>query len=74
MGLVVPLLAVANACSALLARDLDVVLAGGVDLSLYPFELVGFSKAGALAEGEMRVYDARSAGFLPGEGYGFDAL
>ena len=29
--------------------DLDVALAGGVDLSLDPFELVGFAKAGALA-------------------------
>ena len=43
------LLAVAHACSALAAGDLDVALAGGVDLSLDPFELVGFAKAGALA-------------------------
>ena len=49
-------------------------LAGGVDLWLDPFELVGFAKAGALAHGEMRVYDARSAGFLPGEGCGFVVL
>ena len=55
------LLAVANACSALAARRLDVALAGGVDLSLDPFELVGFAKTGALAPDEMRVYDARSA-------------
>lgn len=65
------LLAVANACSALAAGDLDVALAGGVDLSLDPFELVGFARVGALAHGEMRVFDARSAGFLPGEGCGF---
>ncbi|HEV7514843.1 MAG TPA: beta-ketoacyl synthase N-terminal-like domain-containing protein, partial [Thermoanaerobaculia bacterium] len=71
------LLAVAQACSALAAGDLDVALAGGVDLSLDPFELVGFSRAGALVEataGEMRVYDRRSAGFLPGEGCGFAVL
>ncbi|HYX25888.1 MAG TPA: beta-ketoacyl synthase N-terminal-like domain-containing protein, partial [Thermoanaerobaculia bacterium] len=68
------LLAVANACSALTAGDLDVALAGGVDLSLDPFELVGFSRAGALAPDEMRVFDARSAGFLPGEGCGFVVL
>lgn len=68
------LLAVANACSALVAGDLDVALAGGVDLSLDPFELVGFAKAGALAPEEMRVYDTRSAGFLPGEGCGFVVL
>ncbi|HEX9941413.1 MAG TPA: type I polyketide synthase, partial [Thermoanaerobaculia bacterium] len=68
------LLAVANACSALAAGDLDVALAGGVDLSLDPFELVGFARVGALAPGEMRVFDARSSGFLPGEGCGFVVL
>lgn len=68
------LLAVANACSALTAGDLDVALAGGVDLSLDPFELVGFARTGALAPGEMRVYDARSQGFVPGEGSGFLVL
>ena len=52
------LLAVAHACSSLAAGDLDVALAGGVDLSLDPFELVGFAKAGALAKDEMRVFDA----------------
>ena len=68
------LLAVANACSALAAGDLDVALAGGVDLSLDPFELVGFAKTGALAAEEMRVFDERSAGFWPGEGCGFVVL
>ncbi len=68
------LLAVANACSALRAGDLDVALAGGVDLSLDPFELIGFAKTGALAPEKMRVYDARSAGFWPGEGCGFVVL
>ena len=68
------LLAVATACSALAAGDLDVGVAGGVDLSLDPFELVGFAKTGALAPDEMRVYDARSAGFWPGEGCGFVVL
>jgi enediyne polyketide synthase len=65
------LLAVANACSALVAGDLDVALAGGVDLSLDPFELVGFAKTGALASEMMRIYDVRSNGFWPGEGCGF---
>jgi enediyne polyketide synthase len=68
------LLAVANACNALILGDLDVAIAGGVDLSLDPFELVGFAKAGALAPGEMRVYDQRAAGFIPGEGCGFMVL
>ncbi|MBJ6763934.1 SDR family NAD(P)-dependent oxidoreductase [Myxococcaceae bacterium JPH2] len=68
------LLAVTQACGALVAGDLDVVLAGGVDLSLDPFELVGFAKTGALALEDMRVYDDRSAGFWPGEGCGFAVL
>ena len=68
------LLAISNACSALVAGDLDVVLAGGVDLSLDPFELVGFAKVGALATDDMRVFDAHGAGFWPGEGCGFVVL
>jgi len=68
------LLAVCQACSALAAGDLDVALAGGVDLSIDPFELVGFARAGALAPDEMRVYDQRSSGFIPGEGCGFAVL
>jgi enediyne polyketide synthase len=68
------LLAVADACSALAAGDADLVLAGGVDLSIDPFELVGFSRTAALARTEMRVYDERSEGFWPGEGCGFVAL
>jgi enediyne polyketide synthase len=68
------LLATANACSALAVGDLDVAIAGGVDLSLDPFELVGFAKIGALAPDEMRVFDRRSAGFWPGEGCGMVVL
>lgn len=68
------LLAVATACERLASGELDVALAGGVDVSLDPFELVGFAKAGALAAAEMRVYDERSEGFWPGEGCGFVVL
>ena len=68
------LLAVITACRSLESGDLDVALAGGVDLSLDPFELVGFAKVGALAQDEMRVYDTRSQGFWPGEGCGFVVL
>lgn len=68
------LLAVLTACERLAVGDLDVAIAGGVDISLDPFELVGFAKAGALATDDMRVYDARSDGFWPGEGCGFVVL
>ncbi len=68
------LLAIASACSALAAGDLDTALAGGVDLSIDPFELVGFARTSALAPEKMRVFDKRSAGFWPGEGCGFVVL
>jgi len=68
------LLAVIQAATALVGGDLDVAVAGGVDLSIDPFELVGFAKNGALAREEMRVFDARSAGFWPGEGCGVVVL
>jgi len=68
------LLSVIHACNALVAGDLDVALAGGVDLSLDPFELIGFAKVTALAKERMWVYDKKSNGFLPGEGCGFVVL
>ncbi len=68
------LLAVTNACNALVAGDLDTAVVGGVDLSLDPFELIGFAKTAALATTQMRVYDAAANGFWPGEGCGFIIL
>jgi enediyne polyketide synthase len=62
------LLAVVTACTALADREIDAAIVGGVDLSIDPFELVGFAKVGALTPGDMRVYDAHSSGFWPGEG------
>jgi enediyne polyketide synthase len=68
------LLSVTIAVKALLDRDLDVAIAGGVDLSIDPFEVIGFAKTGALATDEMRVYDRDSNGFWPGEGSGLIVL
>jgi enediyne polyketide synthase len=68
------LLSIIHACNALVAGDLDVALAGGVDLSLDPFELVGFAKVTALARERMWVFDKKANGFLPGEGCGFVVL
>ncbi|WP_169979379.1 type I polyketide synthase [Microbispora sp. H10836] len=68
------LLSVTTACKALLDGDLDVAVAGGVDLSIDPFEIIGFAKTGALAKGEMRLYDKHSNGFWPGEGCGMVVL
>ncbi len=68
------LLAVASAATLLAAGELDFVLAGGVDISLDPFELGALAGAGVLASGTMRIYDASPTGFLPGEGCGMLAL
>ncbi|HEX5596225.1 MAG TPA: beta-ketoacyl synthase N-terminal-like domain-containing protein, partial [Micromonosporaceae bacterium] len=68
------LLSVATACSALVDGQVDAAVAGGVDLSIDPFELIGFAKTGALARREMRVYDRESNGFWPGEGCGMVVL
>ncbi|WP_422647521.1 type I polyketide synthase [Actinoalloteichus caeruleus] len=68
------LLSVATAATALAEGDLDVALAGGVDLSIDPFEVIGFAKTGALATSEMKVYDRDSNGFWPGEGCGLLVL
>lgn len=64
------ILAVINGAVALADGQIDTAIVGGVDLSLDPFELVGFARTGALARSEMRVYDRRSNGFWPGEGCG----
>ncbi|GAA1767285.1 type I polyketide synthase [Luedemannella helvata] len=68
------LLSVISACRALSDGELDVAVAGGVDLSIDPFEMIGFAKTGALATGEMRVYDRNCNGFWPGEGAGMVVL
>ncbi len=68
------LLAITSAATALVDGDLDVCLAGGVDLSIDPFEIIGFAKTGALATTEMRIYDRDSNGFWPGEGSGVVVL
>ncbi|MQS34718.1 type I polyketide synthase [Streptomyces katsurahamanus] len=68
------LLSVTTAATSLLGGDLDVAVAGGVDLSIDPFEIIGFAKTGALARKEMRLYDRGSNGFWPGEGCGMVVL
>jgi len=67
-------IAIATAATALANGDMDMALAGGVDISLDTFELIGFAKAGALAREDMSVYDRRANGFIPGEGCGFVVL
>ncbi|MCD4719168.1 MAG: SDR family NAD(P)-dependent oxidoreductase [Desulfobacula sp.] len=68
------MIAVATAANGLISGDLDLALAGGVDISLDPFEIIGFAKTNALTMHEMTVYDRRGSGFIPGEGCGFVVL
>ncbi|MFC7441755.1 SDR family NAD(P)-dependent oxidoreductase [Laceyella putida] len=68
------LIAVATAAGKLANGELDLALAGGVDISLDPLEVVGFAKTGALTNKDMNVYDRHSSGFIPGEGCGFVML
>jgi enediyne polyketide synthase len=68
------LIAINMACTKLANGDLDMALAGGVDVSLDTFELIGFAKVGALSASDMKVYDRRASGFIPGEGCGFVTL
>ena len=68
------IISVSTACSQLATQELDIALAGGVDISLDTFELIGFAKAGALSAGDMNVYDRKAGGFIPGEGSGFVVL
>jgi enediyne polyketide synthase len=68
------LIAVNIASSMLEKGSLDCVFAGGVDISLDTFELIGFAKTKALAGNEMLVFDKKSEGFIPGEGCGFVVL
>lgn len=68
------LIAVVTAANSLNNGDLDIAIAGGVDISLDTFELIGFAKTGALTRQDMRVYDRRASGFIPGEGCGFVVL
>ncbi|MGW0594449.1 type I polyketide synthase [Streptosporangium sp. NPDC002607] len=68
------LLSVTTAARALADGEVDVAIAGGVDLSIDPFEIIGFAKTGALAKNEFRLYDRDSNGFWPGEGCGIVVL
>src|SRR5215472_191210 len=68
------LVAVASACSALAAGELDAAVAGGVDVSLEPLELTGQAREETLAIDDMRIYDENPTGLLPGEGCGMVLL
>jgi len=68
------LAAVAAACEVLNTGELDLVLAGGVSTGIDRAWLSHRGRAGKLAIGDVRIYDASPTGILPGEGCGVVAL
>ncbi|NOX32435.1 MAG: acyltransferase domain-containing protein [Deltaproteobacteria bacterium] len=61
-------IAMRNAARNLKHKDLDFVLAGGVDCNIYPAVLMAFKRLGLLSEGECNFFDSRADGYVMGEG------
>ncbi|MCP3874036.1 MAG: polyketide synthase, partial [Desulfobacteraceae bacterium] len=61
-------IAMRNAARNLKHKDLDFVLAGGVDCNLYPAVLMAFKRLGLLSEGDCNFFDSRADGYVMGEG------
>ncbi len=61
-------MAIKNATRSLAFKDLDFVLAGGVDANLYPVVLMAFKRLGLLSEETARFFDDRADGYSMGEG------
>ena len=69
------LVALHDACTWLRDGQIDTAVAGGVYLNLSPENLIAFSRIGAIsASGVCRPFDARSDGFVQGEGVGMVVL
>ncbi|OQY51506.1 MAG: polyketide synthase, partial [Desulfobacteraceae bacterium 4572_89] len=61
-------IAILNATRNLKQKDLDFVLAGGVDCNLYPAVLMAFKRLGLLSESDCNYFDSRADGYVMGEG------
>jgi len=68
------LAAVAAACAELASGDIDLAVAGGVEVGIDGLDLAVLAGPGLLAAGDMRIYDKNPTGFLPGEGCGMVLL
>lgn len=62
------LLSIITACNAIESGQIDFAITGGVDVSLDPFEFVGFAKTSAFTKNIIRPYDKSADGMLVGEG------
>ncbi len=61
-------IAIRNAARDVAFKNLDFVLAGGVDTNLFPPVLMAFKRLGLLSEGDCRFFDERADGYIMGEG------
>ena len=61
-------IAMRNAIRNVKHKDLDFVLASGVDCNLYPAVLMAFKRLGLLSEGDCNFFDSRADGYVMGEG------
>jgi len=61
-------MAMRNAIRHLQTKDMDFILAGGVDCNLYPAVLMAFKRLGLLSEGDCNFFDSRADGYVMGEG------
>ncbi|HKL01742.1 MAG TPA: beta-ketoacyl synthase N-terminal-like domain-containing protein, partial [Desulfotignum sp.] len=67
-------IALRNAARALKHKDLDFVLAGGVDCNLYPAVLMAFKRLGLLSGTDGYFFDSRAEGYVMGEGAAIHVL
>lgn len=69
------LIAVHHACQLLRLEESDMAVAGGIYLHNTPSAIMGFCAAGALSKsGNLRAFDDRADGFVPGEAAGLILL
>ncbi|MEH0020268.1 MAG: beta-ketoacyl synthase N-terminal-like domain-containing protein [Desulfobacter sp.] len=61
-------IAIKNAVRHLKTKELDFMLAGGVDCNLYPAVLMAFKRLGLLSAGDCNFFDNRADGYVMGEG------
>ncbi|MEA1968569.1 MAG: beta-ketoacyl synthase N-terminal-like domain-containing protein, partial [Thermodesulfobacteriota bacterium] len=60
--------AIRNAARSVAFKNLDFVLAGGVDANLFPAVLMAFKRLGLLSKGDCNYFDSRADGYVMGEG------
>jgi acyl transferase domain-containing protein len=69
------LVAIHQACQALLLDECDLALAGGVNVMLSPATMITFSHSRMLApDGRCKTFDASADGYVRGEGCGVIAI